>query len=42
MAFDQHATVPPEEARELASEIAHDPTAHDVPLIDANVAATFG
>jgi D-xylose transport system permease protein len=42
MAFDQHTTVPPDEARELASEIAHDPTAHDVPLIDANVAATFG
>ena len=42
MAFDQPTTVPPDEARELASEIAHDPTAHDVPLIDANVAATFG
>jgi D-xylose transport system permease protein len=42
MAFDQPATVPPEEAHELASEIAHDPTAHDVALIDANVAASFG
>ena len=42
MAFDQPATVPPDEARELAAEIAHDPTAHDVALIDANVAATFG
>ncbi|MGD1051291.1 MAG: ABC transporter permease [Solirubrobacteraceae bacterium] len=42
MAFEKPITVPPDEAHELASEIAHDPTAHDVALIDANVAATFG